>query len=257
MDATEKTLSVLDALGDSAGGNRLGDIAARAGTSKSTAHRILQRLVERGYARAEGDGVYVPGPKILAVAGQMLHQLDHGRYFGPMLRELHAELGHTVHLALLSGDEAVYVEKLENPQGAYQTASRVGGRMPLHCTAIGKAILAELPAADVRGILARRPPERRTPNTLTSVPAVEQELERIRRRGFAVDDEENERNIRCVAAAIFDNRARAIGAVSVSALTFDLGVDEAHASGGRVRATAHALSAALGAPPETLAAPAA
>ena len=155
MDAAEKTLSVLDALGTTQadGGSRLGSIAARAELPKSTVHRILKRLVERGYARAQGDGVYVLGPRILAMAGGMLDQLDAGPAARAVLRDLHADVGHTVHFAMLSGDEAVYLEKLVDPNLPYQTASRVGGRIPLHCTAIGKSILATMTPDEARALL--------------------------------------------------------------------------------------------------------
>ena len=249
MDAAEKTLSVLDALGttQSDGGSRLGSIAARAELPKSTVHRILKRLVERGYARAQGDGVYVLGPRILAMAGGMLDQLDAGPAARTVLRELHADVGHTVHFAMLSGDEAVYVEKLVDPDLPYQTASRVGGRIPLHCTAIGKAMLAAMSAEDARALLGRRRLVRRTPNTLVTTASIRTELARVRDRRFAIDDEENERNIRCVGAAVVDHRGRPAGAVSVSALTVELTYDDAIALGPRVVAAADALSETLGA----------
>jgi IclR family transcriptional regulator, acetate operon repressor len=247
MDAAQKTLSVLDALAvDAAGGTRLGDIAARAGLPRSTVHRILQRLVEHGYARAEGDGRYVAGPRVLALAGGVLRQLDHG-YLTPVLSALREDVGHTVHFALLTGHEATYIEKLEVPGAGYQMASRVGGRMPLHCTSIGKAILAGLPVAERHALLGRSELVARTSRTLVTLPELDRELERVREDGYAVDDEENERNIRCVGAAVHDTRGRPTGAVSVSALTLDLTPDEVPAVGRRVRAAADELSEALSA----------
>jgi DNA-binding IclR family transcriptional regulator len=239
MDAAEKTLSVLDALSGSR--SRLGDIAARASLPKSTVHRILRRLVERGYARAEGDGVYVLGPRVLTMAGDMLQGLDAATLAAPLLRDLHAEVGHTVHFAMLSDDEAVYVEKLVDPGLPYQFASRVGGRIPLHCTAIGKSLLAsmdEVPALDL---------VRRTEHTLVSADDLRADLERVRSRGFAIDDEENERNIRCVGAAVRDHTGAATHAISVSALTVEVSYEDALALGPRVVAAADAVSAALGA----------
>jgi IclR family transcriptional regulator, acetate operon repressor len=241
MDATEKTLSVLDALDGAR--SRLGDIAARAELPKSTVHRILRRLIERGYARAEGDGVYVLGPRVLTMAGDMLHRLDATSAASPVLRELHAEVGHTVHFAMLSDDEAVYLEKLVDPHLPYQFASRVGGRIALHCTAIGKSLLAAMPDE----ALPRLELVRRTPRTLVSVEELRAELERVRERGFAIDDEENERNIRSVGAAVRDHTGAATHAISVSALTVELSVDDAIALGPRVVTAARAVSEALGA----------
>jgi DNA-binding IclR family transcriptional regulator len=230
MDATEKTLSVLDALDGAR--SRLADIAERAELPKSTVHRILRRLVERGYARAQGDGVYVLGPRVLTMAGAMLGRLDVTALAGPVLRALHADVGHTVHFAMLSDDEAVYLEKLVDPGLPYQFASRVGGRIPLHCTAIGKALLAEM----------ETPPEMDG--------ELRAELERVRERGFAIDDEENERNIRCVGAAVRDHTGAATHAISVTALTVELSLDDAVALGPRVVAAADAVSEALGARPD-------
>jgi IclR family transcriptional regulator, acetate operon repressor len=241
MDATEKTLSVLDALDGAR--SRLGDIAERAQLPKSTVHRILRRLVERGYARAQGDGVYVIGPRVLTMAGAMLGRLDATALAAPVLRELHAEVGHTVHFAMLSDDEAVYLEKLVDPGLPYQFASRVGGRIPLHCTAIGKSLLADMEA------LPRLDLVRRTPRTVVTLDQLREELGRVRARGFAIDDEENERNIRCVGAAVHDHTGEATHAISVSALTVELSFDDALSLGPRVVAAADALSEALGGRP--------
>jgi IclR family transcriptional regulator, acetate operon repressor len=241
MDATEKTLTVLDALDGAR--SRLGDIAERAQLPKSTVHRILRRMVERGYARAEGDGVYALGPRVLTMAGDMVHRLDVAAFALPVLGELHAEVGHTVHFAVLSDDEAVYLVKLADPHLPYQFASRVGGRIPLHCTAIGKSLLAAMP------VLPRLELVRRTPRTLVSEPALRGELERVRARGFAIDDEENERNVRCVGAAVLDHTGAATHAISVSALTVELSLDDALALGPRVVQAAEAVGAALGARP--------
>jgi DNA-binding IclR family transcriptional regulator len=187
--------------------------------------------------------VYVIGPRVLTMAGAMLGRLDVTTLAAPVLRELHADVGHTVHFAMLSDDEAVYLEKLVDPGLPYQFASRVGGRIPLHCTAIGKSLLA------VMETLPRLELVRRTPQTLVSSDALRAELEHVRERGFAIDDEENERNIRCVGAAVRDHTGAATHAISVSALTVELSVDEAVALGPRVVAAADAVSEALGARP--------
>jgi len=244
MDATEKTLSVLDALDGAR--TRLGDIAGRAQLPKSTVHRILRRLVESGYARAEGDGVYALGPRVLTRAGDMLRGLDATASAQPILRELHAEVGHTVHFAMLSDDEAVYLEKLVDPHLPYQFASRVGGRILLHCTAIGKSLLAAMPPSQASEILGRRELVRRTANTIVTPAELRAELDRVRERGFAVDDEENERNIRCVGSAVHDHLGAPTHAISVSALTVEVSVDDAVALGPRVVAAARAVSEALG-----------
>jgi IclR family acetate operon transcriptional repressor len=148
---------------------------------------------------------------------------------------------------MLSEDEAVYLEKLVDPGLPYQFASRVGGRIPLHSTAIGKSMLAAMPPDQAGEILGRRELVRRTPQTLVSLDAIHTELERVRDRGFAIDDEEHERNIRCVGSAVRDHTGAPTHAISVSALTVDVSLDDATALGPRVVAAAQAVSEALGA----------
>jgi IclR family acetate operon transcriptional repressor len=178
----------------------------------------------------------------------MLRGLDPGDYLGPILRELHQEAGHTVHFALLSGDEAVCVETLE-PQGApYRVASRVGGRLALHCTSIGKALLAAMPENETGAVLERIELTPRTAKTLVSEAALEADLEQVRRLGFALEDEENEEHIRCIGAAVYDHHARPIGAVSVAALGFEVDRPRLLELAPLVVSAATALSTALGAP---------
>jgi IclR family transcriptional regulator, acetate operon repressor len=244
--AIGKTLAVLEALAQH---ERLGEIAQATGLPKSTVHRILRALVDHDFARAAGDGSYLAGPRILSIAGQVLSGFDYARQIGPALRELQAtSTGLTVHFALLTGTEATYVEKLESTGRPYQLASRVGMRLALHCTGIGKAILAGLPDEEARRLVDEAGAERRTPNTLTTWRDLRAELERVRARGFAIDDEENEANTRCVAAAVYDHQGRVAGGVSVSSLTFLLSTEQAGELGPYVVDAARRVSTALGAP---------
>ena len=242
--AIGKTLAVLGALPLN---HRLSAIAETTGLPKSTVHRILKSLVEHGFARSGGDGQYLPGPQILSIAGQVLSTFDYALQLGPALRNLQDRTGFTIHFAVLAGAEAVYVEKLENTDEPYRMASRVGTRLRLHCTAIGKAILAGLPADEADQLLAQAGMEARTANTITTLPQMHRELERVRERGYAIDDEENEASTRCVGAAVLDHRGRVIGAISVSTLTFLLTPEEAEQLGPVVVDTALTLSATLGA----------
>lgn len=243
--AIGKTLAVLETL---AVHQRLSAIAEATGLPKSTVHRILRSLTEHGFARAASDGRYLPGPRILSIAGQILSTFDYTLQLGPALRGLQTRTGFTVHFAVLTGLEAVYVEKLENEDKPYRMASRVGMRLRLHCTGIGKAILAALPPEEAERLLAEAGMEARTPNTITSAEAMSAELERVRGRGFAIDDEENEEGTRCVAAAVLDHRGRVFGGISVSTLAFLMPHQDAERLGPTVLEAAAAMSEALGAP---------
>jgi DNA-binding IclR family transcriptional regulator len=243
-NAVEKTLAVLDALGDH---ERIADIATATGLHKSTVHRILQDFTRLGFARVTGQGTYQGGSRILGLAGRMLARTDAAERARPELDALQAACGGTVHFALLDGDEAVYVAKVEGDK-PYRMASRVGMAVPLHCTAIGKAALAGMPESEVRAVLARTRPARRTPRTLTDPARLLPHLAEVRARGWAVDDEENEAGVRCVGAAVVGLVGRVVGAVSVSQLISDPAGRSPDELGPQVAAAARRISGLLGAP---------
>lgn len=239
--AADKTLEVLEALADH---SRVADIAKSTGLPKPTVHRILQTLVRHGFARSDGQGEYVGGPRILSLAGRFLQRLDIAEQVRPILRDLQERSGWTVHLALLSGDEAVYAAKLEGAK-PYTLASRVGMSLRLHCTSIGKAILATMPDADVRALLARTGMPARTEHTITDEESLLADLAEVRGRGYAEDHEENEAGVRAVGAAVFDHTGEVFGAVSAAALIYQ---DDPLSERGDLVATAAAkVSQALGA----------
>lgn len=240
----DKALAVLEAIAEH---HRVTDIAAATGVSKSTVHRILQSLVEWGFARPDGSGGYEPGPRILTLAGRVMSRFDPARQASAALRALHDRTGYTTHFAIRSGDEAVYVDKLEGRR-PYQMHSRVGMSLRLHCTAIGKAVLAALSDDEVLAIAARTRLEPRTPATITSDEDLLTHLAAVRSRGFAIDDEENEPGVRCVAAAVFDHTGGVLGGISVSALAMDASRETLENLGPEVVAAAHEVSQALGAP---------
>ena len=215
--AADKLLRVLEAVAAPGGPHRLADITLGAGIPKSTAHRLAVQLAAEGYLVTVSGGRYGIGPRLRTLAAQVVG--DSTEAVAGMLRDLQQAVGgHTVHLALRSGDHAVYVHKLDG-RTPYQMASRVGMQLPLHCTAIGKAILSRLPAREIDEIIARTGLPRRTPATITRRAALQRELAAVRARGFAVDDEENEPTIRCLAVPIGDERGPGQGGVSISTIT--------------------------------------
>ncbi len=243
-NAIEKALSVLEALADH---ERITDLAETTGLPKSTVHRILQSLVGHGFATSDGSGGYLPGPRVLTLAGKVMHRLDPARLASPALQALRDRTGHTVHLALRNGDEAVYVEKLAGRK-PYEMPSRIGQGLLLHCTAIGKAILAALSDEEVAAICARAGMARRTEHTLITTDTLLADLADIRRRGYAIDDEEDVTGLRCVGAAVTGNHGHVVGAVSISTLVHELPLREARAIGAEVVTTAREISQALGSP---------
>ncbi|MFN3602964.1 MAG: IclR family transcriptional regulator, partial [Dietzia sp.] len=140
-NAIGKVAAVVEALTDE---SSTSGIARRTGLPSSTVHRILQDLVAVGWAREDGNRGYLLGARLLALAGRATDHTSLVRAAHPTLQELSDRTGHAVHFAVRTGDEAVYVDKIEGSR-AYQMRSRVGLAIPLHCTAIGKAVLAALP----------------------------------------------------------------------------------------------------------------
>ncbi|WP_167837860.1 IclR family transcriptional regulator [Nocardia altamirensis] len=239
--AVAKVVLVLEALPNARG---VTEISRSTGLSTSTVHRILRELAAVGWVRVDSDHHYLPGVRLLSLAGQSAGVTQLVR---PILQRLCADTGHTVHFALRSGDEAVYVDKLEGDR-AYTMRSRVGLSIPLYCTAIGKAILAGLSAPELREVLARIPLVALTPRTITDPDLLNAHLSAVAARGYAVDDEENEAHTRCLGAAVLDHHGVPVGGISVSALAFDLDRAKVRTCAPLLIAAARAASHALGLP---------
>jgi IclR family acetate operon transcriptional repressor len=238
--AIAKLVALVEALPDH---DRVKSLAEATRLPQSTTHRILSQLVELGWVHVS-DRSYVPGPRLLALSRRIDADATLTRVAMEPVRRLSTNTGYTVHFALLHGDVSVYAIKTEGRR-AYLMRSRVGDELALHRTAIGKAILATLPEAQVRQIAERTGLTGATTATITQVDALIEHLAQVRHRGWALDDEENEEHTRCVGAAALDPAGNAVGAVSLSALVFDLPLDLAHRLGRQVVATANEISAAL------------
>ncbi|MFD8578935.1 IclR family transcriptional regulator [Streptomyces virginiae] len=240
--AAEKSLRVLEAVAAPGGPHRLTDVAAAAAVPKSSAFRILASLVDQGFVRQAPESRYVVGPRLRALSALVDGGEPAG--VGRVLDELRRTTGQTVHLALHSGETITYIRKLEGDQ-PFRTASRVGMRMPLHTTAIGKGVLAHLPAGEVTGLVAATGLPGRTPNTLTTPQALYAQLAAVRSLGYAIDDEENEPTIRCIGAAVLGPSGRPVGGISVTTVTFIVSREEIESYAPALRAAAEALAPLL------------
>jgi DNA-binding IclR family transcriptional regulator len=211
-----RAFDLLDAI-SAAGphGMTLGELAATVTTAKSTTHRYVTTLLELGALRREPDGRLRLGLRLIELAGAMLEGDNLRHAAEPMLHDLVARTGETVHLGVPSEGMVVYVAKVESPQSV-RLVSRIGARVPFHCSAMGKALLSRLDAAELEAELAR-PREVRTMHTITARDALEREIEQVRERGYSIDDEENEVGVRCIGAPVVNGRGRALAAISVSA----------------------------------------
>ncbi|GGS57205.1 IclR family transcriptional regulator [Planobispora rosea] len=199
-------------------GLTLSRLAEALGLSKSTVLRLAVPLVEAGLLdRDRRSGAYRLGHGALRLGQAYLSTLDLRSVAAEETRELMRQVDETVHLVVYEPPYVVYIDKVEN-ESKVRMASRVGSRGRLYCTAVGKAILAWQPEAVVEETVAAGMPAL-TRYTITDPVRLRTELARIRQRGYAVDDRENEPEVRCVAAPIFNHDDAATAAVSVSGLT--------------------------------------
>lgn len=219
VQSIERALSLLEAMGDSRGEVGLAELSKRVSLHASTTHRILATLVGRGYARQNPDsGRYALGTKALHLAESYLGQMDLRRLVRPVLERLSQETGETATLVILDRQEALYLDKVESPQ-SLRIFSRIGRRAPLHCTAVGKVLLAFRPKGEADALLGRGPLERLARHTITSVTQVRRELEKVRDQGFALDREECEEGACCIAVPIRNARGDVEAALGLSAPT--------------------------------------
>ena len=219
LQALDRAFAVLDLLAASATPLGLAEIADALGLHKSTAHRFLMvlerhRMVERAQA-----GKFRLGLRLCDLGSRAIEQFDLRDRAQLHLKTLVAEVEETAHLCILEKTHMVYIDKQE-PERSIRMISRVGASSPIHCTAVGKAILATMPRSRVEELLPELRLERFTRRTMTSREALLKELERTSRRGYAVDDEEREEGVRCAGVAILDGRGEAVAAVSISGPSF-------------------------------------
>lgn len=226
-------------------GVRLTDIAQGCGLEKSTTHRLLGALISEELIEQDADSErYRLGLRLLELGMAVLSRMDVRDEAQLALRALAARAEDTVHLGVASGTDVVYLEKVESPH-AFQMRSRVGDRMPLHSTGIGKAILAFMPEDKLELVLAGAM-ERRTPGTIVTPEDLRRELERIRLRGYSTDMEENEQGVRCVGAPIFDHSLRVVGGISIAGPVFRFTQQRVAELGLQVVGTAQEISRRLG-----------
>ncbi len=218
VQAITRASRILAALEASPGGLSLAQIAQRVELPRSTVHRIVKALTtERFLVPVSAAGGVRLGPRLAGLASAALGELR--LQVRPHLERLSERVNETVDLAVLDRDHVIFIDQVAAPQ-RLQAVSAVGARFPAHCTANGKALLAELPVAQVRDLLPARLP-RLTANTITSRPRLIEELERIRAEGTAFDREEHTAGICAIGRTIPDGAGgRAALTIPLPALRF-------------------------------------
>lgn len=215
ITALQRGLRILELFTKSEKGLAASQVAKLSGLPVSTVHRFLVNLESAQYLNCSASGIYHLGLACFALGHAALGQLDIRRLSLPHLHELNTQTRETVHLTVRQGLSAVYIEKLDSPE-PLRIYSRIGASVPLHCTAVGKVILAYMPEAELASILPQLEFKRRTQNSIGSLQELQTHLQKVRRNGYACDLEENESHIRCVAAPIWDHAGAVNAALSVT-----------------------------------------
>lgn len=219
VQSIDRALDILEVLANEEGPLRLTELSRRLSLHKSTTHRLLSSLIQRKYVDQDPEtGKYRLGLKVFEIGSLVFNKMELRVEARPFLEELMQKTLETVHLVILDEGQAIYIDKVESPQ-KIRMYSEIGKRTPLHCTSVGKALLAYLPEPELNRILRDLDYRRFTPNTITSAEELKEHLARVRSQGFAIDDAEHEEGIRCVAAPIFNYTGKVIATISVSGPT--------------------------------------
>ena len=215
VGVVSKILKILEALSTSPGGLQLKEIAGQTNVNKSTAYRFLAHLETEGYLFRDDLGAYLVGPKLVRLGSGASYQAALRKISRPVLQQLWKTTNETVNLGILDGHDVYYVDVVQSPH-PFRMASPVGSWRPVYCTAMGKALTANLPADEKEHVLSSIRFERFTPHTLTRLPQLRRELEKVHQRGYALDDEEAILGARCVSAPILHDQGKVMAAISVA-----------------------------------------
>lgn len=216
VQSVERIFQLIESLAAHPAGAGLQRLAQDTGLAKSTVHRLLASLVSLGYAAQDENGRYRLTLKMFELSSGIVNSMDIMDVAKVHLERLAQRTGEAVHLVIRDGQDIVYIYKTES--GPMRMSSRVGLRSPLYCTGVGKAILATLPADEVMQIWQHTTPQKLTAHTIVEFDALQAQLTEVRTNGYAIDDEENELGVRCVAVAIPGVGGRADSAFSISGL---------------------------------------
>lgn len=218
VQSLDRAFDLLETLCRSRNGMSIGGLSAETGLHKSTVHRLLASMCARGYVQRDAEtSVYRAGMRLCEMSSYIVDNLDIIERARASLERLEQCTDETVHLVMRDDKDIVYIHKVDNGSSAIRMFSRIGMRLPLYCTGVGKAILATWDTAEVRDVWQHSEVHAWTEHTIVDEDAFFREIDKVRQLGYALDNEENELGVRCIAAAIPDYRGRASYAISLSA----------------------------------------
>lgn len=242
IQVIERMMALLDAIAESADAVNLKRLAGRTKLHPSTAHRILGVMVDSRLIDRVEPGAYRLGIRLLELGNLVKSRLNIRQEALPYMDRLHQQLQETVNLSVRQGDEMIYVERSSSNRSMMQVVQIVGTRAPLHITAVGKIYLAEEGARGWADYAKRTGLPAFTDNTLSTLTSLAHELDRVKRQGYAFDNEEAEKGVSCIGAGIHDEEGKLVGGLSLSAPSERL--DKAWAT--EVKKTADQISYAVG-----------
>ena len=244
-----RALTIVNRLAEAVDGISLTEVARQVGLSSSTAHRLLTTLEQERYVHFDAERrLWRVGVQAFVVGNAFLRTRSLVGTARPHMRMLMEESGETVNLAVEDQGEAIYLAQVECHQ-MMRVFARPGGRVPLHCSSVGKALLATMTDRELGRILHSRGLARLTVKTINTTTALKEDLARSRLRGYAVDDEEHAVGLRCVAAVVCNENAEALAAISVSGPMARISDDRIELLGELVHRYADAITASLGGAP--------
>jgi DNA-binding IclR family transcriptional regulator len=247
IQAIERAVSILNAFSPEDPELGVTELAERLGLHKSTVHRFMVNLDAAGLVeRNPRTGRYRLGLRIFELGGLVMQQMNLWDEALPFLEGLVHDTGETGHLAVLDGGEAIYIERVE-ARRALRVPSAIGRGYPAHATNLGKVLLADLSRERVEAIVAERGLAAYTPHTITDLPRLEAELERIRALGYAVDNEEYDEGLRCIGAPVRDHSGHVVAALGIGGPVTRITPDRVDPLAELVMTAARGLSRRLGA----------
>ncbi len=247
IQVIERMMKLLDVLAHHPDPVPLKQLALETGLHPSTAHRILNAMVQSGFVARSDAGIYRLGIRLLELGSLVKSRISLRETALPAMLKLHAATGESVNLGIRDGDQIVYIERTSGGRSSIRVVHIVGARAPLHTTATGKLFLVEDGTARVRDYARRTGLPASTPASISTLPALERELDKVRRHGVAFDLDEVETGVRCIAAGIRDDDGELIAGLSLSTPSDRFNPDWA----ATVRETAGEISGTLGYRPAT------
>ncbi|MDO7788185.1 IclR family transcriptional regulator [Desulforamulus aquiferis] len=216
IQSVDRAISILEVLEKSIEPLGVTEISNRLDLHKSTTFGLLNTLESRGLVYQDPEnGKYKLGLRLMELGEQVQQRMQLRQQARPFLKSLVEEYKETVHLVVKVENEYVYIDKVDGPQ-AIRMYSQIGKRALMHCSGVGKAILAYLPQREQEKIFEKIELKSFSPNTITDIDELRNHLVKIKNQGYSIDDEEIEVGLRCVAAPILDHHGKAIAAISIA-----------------------------------------